>query len=146
LVFGKSETIGTSGSLFSQLDKKFKIYARKKDAATKAIFELNYSVPDNSKTGPLANKRIMIKEKTDEIDLDKCVDSLLLKKYTPASVVVNQDLDILQFRGSTGLFLEPSPGKASLNLLKMARQGLAFELRTLVHKAGKPGKASKKPW
>jgi two-component system, chemotaxis family, CheB/CheR fusion protein len=44
------------------------------------------------------------------------------------------------------LFLEPTPGKASLNLLKMARQGLAFELRTLVHKAGKSGEAEQKTW
>jgi two-component system CheB/CheR fusion protein len=69
---------------------------------------------------------------------------LLLQRYTPASVIVNQDLDILQFRGSTGLFLEPSPGKASLNLLKMARPGLGFELRNIVHKAKRSGEAEKK--
>jgi two-component system CheB/CheR fusion protein len=52
-------------------------------------------------------------------------------------VVVNQDLEIVQFRGSTGLFLEPSPGKASLNLLRMAKPGLTFELRNTIHKASR---------
>ncbi len=49
-------------------------------------------------------------------------------------------MDILQFRGSTGVFLEPSPGKASLNLIRMAREGLGFELRNAVHKVSKSGK------
>ena len=80
------------------------------------------------------------------MDLDKIVDQVLLKKYTPPSVVVNQDLEIVQFRGSTGLFLEPAPGKASLNLLKMARPGLGFELRSLVFKAGKSGEPESKVW
>jgi len=52
---------------------------------------------------------------------------------------VNNDLDVVQFRGATGIWLEQSPGKPSLNVLKMARDGLAFELRNALHKA----KASK---
>jgi two-component system CheB/CheR fusion protein len=59
---------------------------------------------------------------------------------------VNSELEIMQFRGSTGLFLEPAPGKASLNLLKMARPGLGFELRNLVFKASKSGQAEQKAW
>ena len=65
----------------------------------------------------------------------KNADDILLSKYTPASVIVNDHLDIVQFRGSTGQFLEPSPGKASLNVLKMAREGLSFELRNALHKS-----------
>jgi two-component system CheB/CheR fusion protein len=33
------------------------------------------------------------------------------------------------------MWLEPSPGKPTLNVLKMAREGLAFELRNALHKA-----------
>src|SRR5215203_297031 len=146
LHLGKSETIGTSTSLFSQVEKKFKVYAKKKDSAAKAMFEMSFRSPEmvpveksNVRT-PTANL------KSEEVDIDKAVEQVLLKKYTPACVVVNQDLDIIQFRGSTGLFLEPAPGKASLNLLKMARPGLGFELRTVVHKAGKAGVAEQKSW
>src|ERR1035441_8147716 len=46
-------------------------------------------------------------------------------------------MDIVYFRGNTGTYLEQSPGKPSHNLLKMAKQGLAFELRNLLHKAKK---------
>jgi len=145
LVLGKSETIGSSVSLFSQLDKKQKVYVKKKDAAAKAMFEVTYTGSD-PKTASFTPRKLAAKLKSDNLDLDRVVDQLLLKKYTPACVVVNHDLDIVQFRGSTGLFLEPSPGKASLNLLKMARPTLGFELRNVVFKANKSGEPEKKNW
>jgi two-component system, chemotaxis family, CheB/CheR fusion protein len=145
LVLGKSETIGTSGYLFSQVDKQFKLYAKKRDAAAKAMFEL--SVRSEERREPTYGRKVSTtKTKNEELDIEKIVDQLLLKKYTPACVVVSEDLDIVLFRGSTGLFLEPAPGKASLNLLKMARAGLGFELRNLVYKAAKSGQAEAKTW
>jgi two-component system, chemotaxis family, CheB/CheR fusion protein len=146
LVLGKSETIGSSGNLFSQVDKKHKVYLKKKDAAAKALFELNYRSEGQKEDSFGKRPTASSKNKSDDLDLDKIVDELLLKKYTPACVVVNHDLDIVQFRGSTGLFLEPAPGRASLNLLKMARPGLGLELRNLVHKASKSGEAELKNW
>ncbi|HYO21376.1 MAG TPA: CheR family methyltransferase, partial [Flavisolibacter sp.] len=143
LVLGKSETIGGSVNLFSQIEKKNKIYAKKKDTASKAFFELTFKSPDSERE---IKQPIVHKMKNEDFDLDKMVNQVLLKKFTPPSVVVNQDLEIVQFRGSTGLFLEPTPGKASLNLLKMARPGLGFELRNIVHKAGKSGEAEVKSW
>lgn len=133
LILGKSETIGNSAQLFSQLEKKLKIYAKKKDTTAKALFDMSYQKPAAAE----GRQPPFQKLKTDENDLEKAVDNLLLKKFTPASVVIDGNMDIVQFRGSTGLFLEPTPGKASLNLLKMARPGLGFELRNAVHKAMK---------
>ena len=106
---------------------------------------MNYRLPDPDRVDIRENMRKpAIKEAANTVDLDKTVDNLLLTKYVPASVVVNQELEILQFRGSTGLFMEPSPGKASLSLLKMARPGLAFELRNAIHKANKSWQPIKK--
>lgn len=147
LVLGKSETIGTSITLFTQLDKRYKVYAKKKDAAARAMFEMNYRHTEAETAAHASGRKLtMPKEKTNEPDLDRIVDQILLKKYMPASVVVNSELDILQFRGATGLFLEPAPGKASLNLMKMARPALSFELRNLVLKAEKNGEPEQKTW
>ena len=41
---------------------------------------------------------------------------MLLARYGPASVVVDESLDILEFRGDTDPFLEHGHGQASLNL------------------------------
>jgi two-component system CheB/CheR fusion protein len=144
LILGKSETVGTSSYLFSLVEKKLRIYARKKQVAAKAVFEMNYGTADIDRLTRITRKSVTEKVKHEESDIEKTVDTVLLKKYTPASVLVSQDLDIIQFRGSTGLYLEPSPGRASLNLMKMARPGLEFELRNIVHKAKKGGTAVKK--
>lgn len=77
-------------------------------------------------------------------DLDELVDNLLLTRYAPASVVVDQDMEIIQFRGSTTLFLQHGTGKASLNLTKMAHPSLVFELRNMVYKARKTGQPARK--
>ncbi len=72
-------------------------------------------------------------------NLERKIDEVLLSQFVPPAVVVTHELDIVQFRGSTSLYLEPSPGKASLNLLKMARTGLALELRNAANKVIKTG-------
>lgn len=144
LILGKSETIGSSAHLFTHLDKKIKIFQKKKDSSNKAVFDMTYHLPDGNKAIATGKQPSFQKTKSDESDLEKAVDQLLLKRFTPASVVVDRDMDIISFRGSTGLYLEPIPGKASLNLLKMARPGLGFELRNTIHKAIKNGEAVKK--
>ena len=57
----------------------------------------------------------------------------------PAGVIVDENLKILQFRGHTGPFLEPMPGEASLNLLRMVREGLRAEVGAALHQAIKGG-------
>lgn len=143
LLLGKSETIGNSVNLFTQQDKKSKVYVKKKDIASKAMFDLNQHSEAQGHADAV-RQSALAKAKTNENDLEKAVDNLLLKQFTPPSVIINRDLDIVQFRGSTGLFLEPTPGKASLNLLKMARPGLGFELRNTAFKAIKNGEPVKK--
>jgi two-component system CheB/CheR fusion protein len=147
LLLGNSETVGTSVSLFAQIDKKQRIYVRKSRDTSKANFETNLRWRVAARLGQTGGP--VVSPETDESqppvrDLDKEVDALLLKQYVPASIVVDQDLEILQFRGSTGLFLEHAPGKASFNLLKMARPSLLFELRNLIHKCRKSGEVTRK--
>jgi two-component system CheB/CheR fusion protein len=59
----------------------------------------------------------------------------LLERYSPPAVLVDENLEILQFRGSTGAFLEPAAGKATLNLIRMSRESIRAELQSLLYKA-----------
>jgi hypothetical protein len=58
-----------------------------------------------------------------------------LTRYAPPGVLVNEQLDILQFRGHTGPYLEAPPGESTMNLLKRPAQGLFVELRTALTEA-----------
>jgi len=144
LVLGKSETIGSSTHLFTPMDRKIKIFEKKSNVTAKALFDP--SINSTLTEAPVSEieKTSDVKEITNNINLERIIDSVLLSQYTPPSVVVTTHLDIVQFRGSTGLFLEPAPGRASLNLLKMARSGLALELRNATHKVIKTGQPEKK--
>ncbi|WP_367872242.1 ATP-binding protein [Luteolibacter sp. Populi] len=50
-------------------------------------------------------------------------------------MVVSPAMEILQFRGDTGAYLAPAPGVASLNLLKMLREGLLVGVRAAILRA-----------
>ena len=54
----------------------------------------------------------------------------MLARYAPASVVVNQDFEIQQFRGSTATFLEAPFGQPTTSILRMAKEGLFTALRS----------------
>jgi two-component system CheB/CheR fusion protein len=149
LILGKSETIGTAQGLFTPLSKGMRIFQKHADSSNRAAFELSYrgaetaGVPQRTfQTQRITLKDLPVKEPI--IDFEKTVDKILLSRFVPASVLVNSDFEILQFRGSTGKYLEPAPGRASLNLLKMAKSGLSFELRNAIHKARKTKEPYKK--
>ena len=113
-LLGKSESVSTSRPpFFPQVEKKFKVYARKSDGTERAKFEMAYRVPDFDKSDPDKN----IKPNTDSRPvgdkLEEAIDNILLEKYVPPSVVINQELEILQFKGSIGRFLTfPRKGKS----------------------------------
>ena len=143
LMLGTSETIGRSSDLFALLDRVHKIYSRK-SIATRLHFD--FVVRDYATEKVVARRRGSDagEDAWVGLELQKEADRILLNRYAPAGVVINDDLDIVQFRGHTGFYLESAPGAASLNLLKMAREGLLLELRTAIHKAKKQDSPVKK--
>ncbi len=130
LVLGKAETTGPAVELFSAYAKDDKIYARK-------------LVPNRFMYYNTDGKDLQLTEKVKKTakpevlqnDFRKTAEALLLSKYTPASVIVNDQMDVVHINGIITPFLEAPQGKPTFNLLKMAREGLAFELRNTLHKA-----------
>src|SRR5947199_10524105 len=62
-------------------------------------------------------------------EAQKEFDRRLLTQYTPATVFVNEDMEIIHTPGNVNRYLKLAPGKPSLSLLKMAREGLLVALR-----------------
>jgi two-component system, chemotaxis family, CheB/CheR fusion protein len=126
-------------------DKKQKIY-RTKRVSTRLTFGFSSGHADSGSEGheTLAPPAKPPDTTRAPIELQREADRLLLARYTPPAVVINDQLEILQSRGRTGPFLELPTGKASLNLLKMARPGLLFELQSAIDEARKNGVESKR--
>ena len=136
LLLGASETVGSFSNLFSQVDRKMKLYQRRQ---TSVPVHFDLPAPQAPPEPAAAERGRPAGPVAREADVHREIDRIILNRFTPAGVVINADFEILQFRGQTDRYLQPSPGKASLNLLKMAREGLLFELRTAVQKARRDG-------
>jgi len=140
LMLGKSETIGNSTQLFSSINKKLRIYLRKKNTGNGIIPSIT---PRFSQT-TLPEKKLKIPVQhsfsVGNGHLGTAIDSVLLSRYIPTCVIINHDMEILEFRGSTELYLRHSSGRASFNIIKMARPEIAFELRNAIHIAIKSKK------
>ncbi|PYX02289.1 MAG: hypothetical protein DMG86_07680 [Acidobacteria bacterium] len=138
LMLGGAEgVIGTASDLFELMDRKHKIYCRKSTAsglhfdfaASRYSFEAG-----NIASGKETQQR---EGGVHLMDLHKEADRLLLTKYSPVAVVINDDMEVLESRGHVGLYLELAPGRASFNVLKMAREGLLFDLQSAINEAKK---------
>jgi two-component system CheB/CheR fusion protein len=140
LMLGNNEGLLGSGSeLFEMTDKKQKIF-RKRLVSAPVAFTFSVGKPDHTPGGA----QTMATPKSQEtpkipMELQREADRLLLARYVPPAVLINEHLEILQIRGRTASFLELPSGKASLNLLKMARPGLLFELQGAIDEARKQG-------
>lgn len=132
LWLGSSETVGAFRNLFEVEDGKHKIYAKKPGSVTRAGY-----FPVQHGASPRAGFAPVPARPSGGNDLHREADRVLLSKFAPPSVLVTADLEILQYRGDTGAYLAPAPGKASLHLLKMLREGLVGGVRAAVLRAGK---------
>lgn len=130
LLLGTAESIGDRADLFRTIAGKEKMYAKKAVATPRAQFGMPTEVPPPQ----LGEPRLGDTART-HTDLGKEADRLLMAQYAPAAVVINRHRDILHFRGRTGSYLDPSPGQASFNLMKMVRDELLLDLNAAVREA-----------
>lgn len=134
LMLGTSESIGEHSDLFVSTDKKNRIYGRKM-----ALSRLNFEFTNRSTpTEPRFTAAPSGHMPWTDADLEKAADKIVVQQFAPDGVIINENLEILQFRGQLGAFLDPAPGKASLNILKIVRPSLALELRAALHQAMQP--------
>ena len=140
LLLGSSETIGAQSDLYSPVSKRCKIY-RKKSVATRLKSDLVFQPVAQLRSPP--GEDVVMPGK-DFYGLEQQAQRVLLENYAPPGVIVGPGHSILRFIGRTWPFIEPSPGAASLDLLKNAHPDIVIELRAAIHAAVKNGGAVRK--
>ena len=127
LFLGPSESASSHPAMFRTIDKKHRIYQRREGQA--------HGTP----IFPLANgKGFKQTNRNQPIAQDEKLrqfERIILQKYRPACVVVQENGDVEYFSGQTGRYLEPAIGSPSSNVINMAREGLRIPLRTALHQA-----------
>ena len=138
LWLGNSETIGTYRDLFELDDVKQKIYSRKAGPTVRPRRAPARAPRIEGRAIPAFRPADRSGQST---DVHREIDRILLAQYAPPAVLVDSAFEILQFRGEAGSFFLHPPGKASLNLIKMLRDGLAAPVRVAIGRARSTGKA-----
>jgi chemotaxis methyl-accepting protein methylase len=130
LFLGSAEAVSTFTDLFAPLNIKSRLFRRCESVlrAEPPAFPASFvpALPGVSKeltmSKPAAN-------------LQSLADHLLLQRFSPPAVLVNDKGDILYVNGRTGKYLEPAAGKANWNIFAMAREGLRFDLGSAFQRA-----------
>ncbi|MEZ0314090.1 MAG: chemotaxis protein CheB [Myxococcota bacterium] len=131
LMLGRTESISGFASLFSPVDRANKVFSRTATASVLRFAPRSEMPPLG--TPPMRLPRLEVSQRFGT--LSGQLDRLLLNRYSPPGVVINERMEILQFRGETGAFLQPAPGRPQNSLMKMVRPGLGVALRAAVARA-----------
>lgn len=144
LLLGLSESAESYSDLFTDVDKKLKLYSPRPTVRRLQQRFRQASQVDTGRRFAPAEMSFPSQGSQSDARLQQVVDRIVLEKFAPAGVVVNDSLEIVQFRGGTNQYLNPSTGRASLNLLKMVREELALAMRAVIAKAKKEGSLARK--
>jgi two-component system CheB/CheR fusion protein len=141
LLLGRSEGISGFSNLFSQENKTNRIYS-------KINSKINFTAPTNIYFPPIHKQptteelQSYLNEKSkvltqNKVDFEIEADQIILAKFAPVGAVINNQMEVLQFRGRIGPFIDHAPGKPNFNILKMIRNELLNGLRMTIQSSMK---------
>jgi two-component system, chemotaxis family, CheB/CheR fusion protein len=141
LILGPAESVGFYHKLFEPVDRKNKIYAKKNVPTPRIVDLISYRGYEFPETGVTLTA-------SDHADFGRqlleVADRIMLTAYAPAAVVIDQALNIEQFRGSTNDYLVQIPGPATRNLLQLVRPSMVADLRATIDRAIRTEKPARK--
>ena len=129
MFLGSSENIGPFTELFIPLDSHHRIFRKKPVPIGVPIDFAGYTLPDRHPRRPGREEGGTL---WSALDVQREADRIVLARYAPVGVVIDEGHTVVQFRGRTVPFLEPAPGMASLDVMRMLREGLLAEVRAAV--------------
>lgn len=131
LFLGSSENVSGASELFEVVDARHRVFTR----TSAATLPLNLDAYPPSEGRPRPAGREEGQPLWTALDVQKEADRILLARYAPVGVVVDETMTVHQFRGRTAPYLEPAPGMATLDLFRMLREGLLAEVRAAANQA-----------
>jgi two-component system CheB/CheR fusion protein len=138
LFLGPAESVGQWSDLFEQADKRFRVFRRTPDTGAGSLAEGR----PGSDSQTLEPEETNTPGHVERDSLPREADRLLLARFAPACLVVNQALTILQFRGHTGPYLEPAGGPPSFDLRRVIRPELLVEILPAIQETSVTGVSS----
>ena len=130
LFLGRSESIGAAAELFTPVDSRHRFFLKVGESPR---LEHPGMLGSDAESRPTVHALAPGGPPSSQIQ--RQADHLLLARYAPPGVIVDDKLQVVQFRGRTGAFLEPPPGHPQTSILRMARGGLVGRLHEAIEEA-----------
>ncbi|HEY2470304.1 MAG TPA: CheR family methyltransferase [Terracidiphilus sp.] len=135
ILLGMSEGLRDYGEVFTTVDRKHKIYMK-----TGNNLPYHFEPPrhyDIAQT--VGGLRSPSPERENnfwpELELQRAADRIVLARFGPPGLIVDDRMNVLQSRGQTSPFLEITPGAVTWNLLRVLKQGLVTDVRGAIQRA-----------
>jgi hypothetical protein len=131
LFLGSAESVGGFANLFTPLALKERIFKRNESI----VADPHLDFPAVFAPSPLNRLDASLPARRPVASLQTLAEHLVYTRFAPPAVLVDEQGDIVFFSGRTGQYLEPAAGKANLNVMAMAREGLRYDLAKALQKA-----------
>ncbi|HEX4129556.1 MAG TPA: chemotaxis protein CheB [Pirellulales bacterium] len=131
LFLGNSETVAGTDELFEPLDKRWRIFRRVGPTRHGSV---DFVLPPAAVPPGLEREYAELRT-LPWVSIAQVANKALLQRYTPPSVVVDRQLRIVYFHGSTERFLSQPAGEPTRELLSLARDGVRGAVRAALHQA-----------
>jgi two-component system, chemotaxis family, CheB/CheR fusion protein len=133
LLLGSSETIREFTDLFALSDRKNKIFSKIGPSLARSFVDVAPRVYSADLIPELVSREPA--RDWSDVELQRAADRIVLARFGPPGVIVNDRLEIIQSRGNTTPYFEMPQGSASLHLTRMARENIAPFVSSAVRRA-----------
>jgi len=135
LLLGSSESLRDYGELFSTVDRRFKLYAKLNIRLHNGYDLPSFAVQNSA---PLPQRMLESSNRADvwpDVDLQRAADRIVLARYGPPGLIVDEQMNVLQSRGDTSSFIDLGTGPVSWNLSRILRESISFTVKSAVERA-----------
>ena len=136
LFLGSAEGLEGLDHLFHVVAKTSRVYRRIGQKRTDAV-EFPAGA-DRTRLPPAASDLL---NRSPQLRITEAALRALADRYAPASVIINQKMDVLYFHGDTRHFLAHPSGETTQNVLALVNNGMRAALRKTIQDAHKAGAA-----
>jgi two-component system CheB/CheR fusion protein len=134
LILGPSETLGSLADHFSILDESRKLYCRKTTVAPQP-FEFTEGRSDPLPQRVVRSLPSFSETPSRHTQVEHYADQIVLSRYGPAGIVVDESLRIKSYRGDITEYLVSSEMREGTELMTTVRPDLRAVLSTTVEQA-----------
>jgi two-component system, chemotaxis family, CheB/CheR fusion protein len=135
LLLGMSESLRDYADFFNPFDRKNKVYSKINGVSSGVHRLINPMVNNYLPAAIRAIEAGVSAEGWSELELQRAADRIVLARYAPPGLIVDEHLNVMQARGHTAPYVQLTPGAVSWNLSRVLRDEIAAEARAAVERS-----------